>query len=381
MPRVLLAGAFGQRNPGDEALLTAFDRALPGVELVVPATDPAAVATSASVRPVPNSGGTVLRELRRSDGVVFGGGTVFKLLGSDTGRRRHDLLERGLGLAVAAHALGKPVAIVGVGASALPDVRSRRLARALAARADMLVLRDSESIDLLAAAGVPVPIRLGADAAWTLLTPQAQATTTDSGRVVVTVSRHAGGPAAIPLLAAALAALARQRPDVRVIELEPWQVGGPGQDDLDLARLLHRALEVAGCACATVTVPPATIDEAAERYHDARLLVGQRFHSLVAAAAAGCRFAAVAHEAKLAGLAARLGQVALPPESGVTALVEGFTTAMDGPVPDAAVIADETESASAMLALMRTLVTGGQGTRASDVHLRALHLRPEALIR
>jgi polysaccharide pyruvyl transferase WcaK-like protein len=35
MATVLLAGAYGQRNPGDEALLTSFVQSLSGHELVI----------------------------------------------------------------------------------------------------------------------------------------------------------------------------------------------------------------------------------------------------------------------------------------------------------------------------------------------------------
>jgi polysaccharide pyruvyl transferase WcaK-like protein len=40
MAAVLLAGAFGQRNPGDEALLRAFVEGLPDHALVATSVDP-----------------------------------------------------------------------------------------------------------------------------------------------------------------------------------------------------------------------------------------------------------------------------------------------------------------------------------------------------
>ena len=40
MPTAVLAGAFGQRNPGDEALLDAFIDALPGWDVIATAAVP-----------------------------------------------------------------------------------------------------------------------------------------------------------------------------------------------------------------------------------------------------------------------------------------------------------------------------------------------------
>ena len=44
MTTALLVGAFGQGNPGDEALCAAFRHALPSVRLVVASRDPSATA-------------------------------------------------------------------------------------------------------------------------------------------------------------------------------------------------------------------------------------------------------------------------------------------------------------------------------------------------
>ena len=67
----------------------------------------------------------------------------------------------------ATRAMRKPLALVGVGAGALPGRSARTLTRAIVRRADLLVLRDEESAGVLADAGAPTPFRVGADAAWT----------------------------------------------------------------------------------------------------------------------------------------------------------------------------------------------------------------------
>ena len=52
MVSVLLVGAFGQGNPGDEALCAAFVRALAGDEVVVASGDPGATARRHGVRAI-----------------------------------------------------------------------------------------------------------------------------------------------------------------------------------------------------------------------------------------------------------------------------------------------------------------------------------------
>jgi hypothetical protein len=197
--------------------------------------------------------------------------------------------------------------------------------------------------------------------------------------VVVTLSHHAGGAEQVPKLAAGLAKFAAQRDDVSAIELQPWQVGNAGVDDLDLARRLEAALHVAGCADVAVAPPPASVLTAAVGYRDAKLVVGQRFHSILASAAAGCRFAAVPHEAKLGALSGELGQVALPPDATASTTAELLHRAADGPGPDLGAVARHIHAAEAMLGLLRTVLEGGRN--AANVDLRALQLRPAALVR
>ena len=52
MTNVLLVGAFGQGNPGDEALCAAFVRALAGDDVVVASSDPAGTADRHGVRAI-----------------------------------------------------------------------------------------------------------------------------------------------------------------------------------------------------------------------------------------------------------------------------------------------------------------------------------------
>src|SRR5690606_23957250 len=114
------------------------------------------------------------------------------------------------------------------------------------------------------------------------------------------------------------------------VALQPWQVGGPVRpDDLDLARAVRDQLGGA----AEVVLPPADLAEAREVFTSARLVVGLRFHALVAAAAAGTPFLAYAHEPKLAAAARRLEQPAVTPDAAPEAIGAAILAAVRGGIP------------------------------------------------
>jgi polysaccharide pyruvyl transferase CsaB len=366
--RVLALGAFGQGNPGDEALLAALRRALPHHDVIVASADPASTERVHGVPAVHrNDPRGLARRLRETDAVVVAGGTVFKELHRSTGRRPLSLLRRTAAIAAAARAARRPIALVGVGAAPLPGPGARALARAIVRTADLLVLRDDESATVLAATGAPAPFRVGADLAWTLLDgpPQRGRPDERSGEapVVVALSHLAGGRDLAARLAAALAPLGGVAPVV----LLPWQDDG---GDVMLARAI-----AARAGGVHVARPPARLAEARDLLAGARALVGLRFHALVAAAAAGTPFVALVHEPKLEGLARRLGQPAVAAGAPPAALTDAAFAAMAGPPPDAAAVRAERARADEGFRLLRVLLARGRSDEA--IHLDGLDLRPE----
>jgi polysaccharide pyruvyl transferase WcaK-like protein len=371
MSRVILAGAFGQRNPGDDALLDAFRAALPEHELVATSSSPATTVPGCAVV-APTDPTAVMRHVRTADAVVFAGGTVFKALRPASGRPALDLLGRALAMAYGTRALGKPLALVGVGAAPLPGRRARVMARRLVHQADLLVLRDEESADLLAAAGAPAPFRIGADAAWTLLdapAPIVEAARPRGDAVVVALSHDAGNGELVDDLAAALVpVLAAGFPVV----LQPWQIGRIGcRDDLDLARAINARLG----GTATLALPPSDLAEACAAIAGARLVVGLRFHALVAAGAAGVPFVAYAHEPKLAAAARRLGQPSVSPGTDPVAMGAALVAAAQAARPPSAAAARaEVAAAEEGFRLLRLVLDRGRGDGADT--LGQLPLKP-----
>ena len=364
--RVLLAGAFGQGNPGDEALLRAFARALPGAELVATSSAPLSTAAEHGVGAVArHDAAAMARTLRAADAVVFAGGTIFKRLHPACGRPPLALLGRAVALAAATKALRKPLALVGVGVGRLDGAAAPRMARALVRAADLLILRDDESAARLADAGAAAPLRVGADAAWALPAPPAPAALPDrrDGPVVVALSHLAGGRELCERLAAGLAPLLGHAP----IELQPWQA----PDDVELAVALQARLGRG----AVMAPPPRDFAAASAGFTAARLVIGLRFHALAAAATAAAPFLAVVHEPKLAGLARRLGQpsvaAAAPPEDVAAAAL----AVLDAEPAPAAAVRVERERALDGFRLLRVLLARGRSPEA--VAVDGLALRPE----
>jgi polysaccharide pyruvyl transferase CsaB len=364
VPDVLLAGAFGQRNPGDEALLRSFLRALPRGRVVVTSSDPAATATAHACEAIPSSRPhVVLRELRRAGALVIGGGTVFKTLHPSAGRGQHGLLRNATLLAGAARALGKPVVMIGVGTGSLATRRSQRLSRRLVRATDLLVLRDEESAAVLTGIGAPAPFRVGADPAWTLL-DEPPAEPRPRAPVAIVALSHLAGDVN---LAGAVAE--RLRPVVDrglAVQLQPWQRGG----DPDLARAVAGGLD----GEVTVIDPPADVPDARGAFAGARLVIGMRFHALVAAAAAGTRFVAVDHELKLGAIARRFSQPSVALTEPPARMAAAVSDALTGAPPGVPAVREQVALAEEGFRLMRLVLEGGSGPDSDE--LTGLSLEP-----
>jgi polysaccharide pyruvyl transferase WcaK-like protein len=353
MPTALLAGAFGQRSPDDEAVLEAFLAALPEWQIIVTSSEPSLTAATHGCRAVPARDLRALgRALLEADAIVLAGGTVFRMLHGRAGRSMHDLLTWALLLAAGGQVTGKPVAMLGIGADPLPDARARRLARALVRCADLLVLRDEESAHALSAAGAPTPFRVGADPAWTLV-DESPTAAQDGERVLVALGHPAEAGNLADRLAAALGPLVTSGLKV---ELQPWQdshgaTRGGGMASALAARLGGRV---------QVAAPPANPGDAKMCMTGARLVVCLCSFAMMVAAAAGTPFVAIAHEHKHVGLARRLQQPAVPISADPATITDKILGGLGGQAAASpAAVRAEIARAAEGFRLLRLLLTGG----------------------
>jgi polysaccharide pyruvyl transferase WcaK-like protein len=360
MPTVLLAGAPGHQSPDHEAMLAALRGALPDWQIVTTGGGPASGAVEARARR--SLGRTVLN----ADAVVFVGGTLFTTLRPSTARSPHDLLARALLLAGGGRAAGKPVAMVGVAADQLPDARARWLARALVRRADLLVLCDEESAHALATAGAPIPFRVGADPVWTLV-DHAPVTGGNRDGVVVALDHLRGDANLADRLAGALGPLV----DAGVtVQLLPWQGGDRAAGNSGLASAVATRLT----GRVEMGVPPTSLLDAWTRIAGARLAVCLSSHAMIAAAAGGTPFVAIAHERKLIGLARRLQQPAAPLTADPALIAGKLLSGLDAQPASPYAVHAEIARAAEGFRLLRLLLT--HGTLAELDSLDGLSLVP-----
>ncbi len=373
MPIALLAGAFGQGNLGDDALLQAFVNALPEWNLRVTTGDPAA-AEQMGCEPVPSRRpGLVAAAARASDAIVVGGGTVFKTLHPSSGRRPLGLLANTSALVAMSSALHRPVAMVGVGAGRLDGRPARALARFIVKHADLLVLRDEESAAEMFGSGIPGPFRIGADPAWTLVAPPDRVPAAHRGAVRVVPSHLANGTDGWAGMVDRLSdTLGRLLAMGLAVELQAWQRGDGLTDGNDVA-IIDTLVDRLGPSV-TVVPTPRSMEAAVESMLGAGTVLSFRFHALIAAAAAGVPTVAVTHEAKLGALARRLEQQAAPVDFEPARLASQVANAIEAPGPAPAAIKEQIARAEEGFQLLRVLLGGGRSEESDS--LAALPLAP-----
>ncbi|HGY08717.1 MAG TPA: polysaccharide pyruvyl transferase CsaB [Oceanithermus profundus] len=162
---VALSGYYGFGNAGDEAILLALVREARrrGVEPVVLSANPAATEQMHEVAAVPRTRpGAVVRLLRRSEGLLSGGGGLLQ------NRTSNRSLAYYLGLLYLAQAMRRTTWVFGQSLGPLSPGALRWTAPALR-RSREVVVRDAASQELARSLGVEA--RLGADAALLLEPP------------------------------------------------------------------------------------------------------------------------------------------------------------------------------------------------------------------
>lgn len=349
-PAVLLVGDFGSGDPGHEAVLTSFLRALPGFSVVATSSDPrATTALHGCVAVDRTDRAAVARVAAGTDALVVAGGTLFVAgLADPAGMRR---LGRTLLLAMIAGGRGNPVALVGVGAGALPGRAAPGLAHQLVRRADLLVLRDEASAHALAASGAPTPFRIGADPAWTQLEdlPGEGVAAEDAVTAAVTATRP--GLAVTDLLVEGLARALAAGLRVRLL---PWRAGLRGFGDLELAERIAERLH----GPVEVSAAPGDLRGARAALEGSRVAVVVPYHAVLAAASAG-----VPHV------------VVTPADSG-RALGAAILAEADRPPTEGAAVRERIAAAEEGFRLLRLLLNEGRSDE-SDV-ASSLDLAPVA---
>lgn len=198
-PRLLLIGAYGMTNLGDDAILAAMlaelRAALPGASFAVVAQDLGALPVAADITPVPFEDRAIREALPAADLLIIGGGGLlfdFRIRASDDEFRsdRATNFYPHYRAAFLARDLGIPIVLYAVGVGPLVGAAARELTRQVCDLAAAVTVRDSLSRLELAQLGVPAAkIAVTADPTMRLPVPEARRAADTTGPLVGFVVR------------------------------------------------------------------------------------------------------------------------------------------------------------------------------------------------
>lgn len=311
---VLICGAYGKGNAGDDAILCAMVEALraqdPDLPLYATSRTPARTARETGVGSVYTFHPWKLRRrMKRCALYLSGGGSLIQDATSSRSLWYY------LNSLRTAKRLGCRVMMFGCGVGPVRKPANRRRAADTISRfVDRITLRDAASARELEALGVrEVPVRITADMAF--LVPPAP-----EGRVAAFCRANSRRPFSLEerLLilaprpwsgsrahAAAFAAAAVHAQKER--GLLPVLLAMEPAKDLQICEEIAALAEAGGVICPLVEAPEdASLVVGLIRQADA--VLGMRLHSLIFAAAQGTPFAGVAYDPKVTGFVDYIGQ-------------------------------------------------------------------------
>jgi polysaccharide pyruvyl transferase CsaB len=302
---ILVVGAYGYRNVGDEAILAGLLQTLAGRRVTVVSRSPAETTALHGVHAIGPA--SAIGALRRHRSVLIGGGGLF---GRDMGRIGRLLPVYGL----LAAALGRTVLVDGVGID--PDLAGmhRLLVQRLLRAAAQITVRDQASAEIVRSWGLEASIADDLSARMPAAPARIgrgilRAAGVDDKRPVIGMCLTAVNGVLNPRVSAAVLALMRRHPELEFcfIPMSQHPFLEP-HNDLVLARRLQASW------------PELRIVEGS--HHPSALLslfgsldavVGMRYHSLLFAERAGVPLVPLSYAAKSDGWLAERGLRSVSP--------------------------------------------------------------------
>ena len=314
LQQILMLGAYGQNNLGDDALLEVCLAHLRASHLVVNSAQPEQTRRRYGVDVVATYNAWPQfrrpRALYSSDAVVFGGGSLLKEIEGGTFARLLYFLRIFLVL-IFARLFGRPTAMLGVGIGPLSHPLYRWLSCRAANLTNLICVRDRESHDLLVQIGVRRPIHTTADLVFCLgdgdVADSAGAPDPATGPTAVVIPRYSLSAIQVTALAAACDHLVEAY-GVRV-QIVPFQTGYAAKyDDLVVARAVLAQMRHASAAEVLV---PETPQAALAVISHADVVLSARLHGLIFAAIRGVAMVGLDYEVKVRSFLAEVGQGAM----------------------------------------------------------------------
>jgi polysaccharide pyruvyl transferase CsaB len=285
--QAVLCGYYGKGNGGDEALLVSMLEMLPPtVKPLVLSANPLATTKSYGVKSADRmNSGAVVRALKESDVLILGGGSLIQ----DATSIRNSIYYGGLmGLA---RQFGLATIAIAQGIGPLNKPLTRWIAKRAFSNCTAVSVRDPASAALLETWGISRSI--APDPVWSLAaTPVPEIATLPSPKIAVTLRSHPKlTNQRLDTLTKALVDL-QAATDSHVL-LVPFQP----TTDLDIARQIQSEL-TDNSQVVTLTDPK----QLKGLFQGVDLAIGMRYHSLIMAAAEGCKCWAIGYDPKVSKL-------------------------------------------------------------------------------
>ncbi|WP_373542273.1 polysaccharide pyruvyl transferase CsaB [Chamaesiphon sp.] len=285
--QAVLCGYYGKGNGGDEALLVSMLEMLPPqVKPLVLSADPRGTSKSYGVRSADRmNSGAVIRALRESQVLILGGGSVLQ----DATSLRNSIYYGGLlGLA---QQFGLQTIALAQGIGPLNQPLTRWIAKRAFGNCTAVSVRDSASAALLEGWGIPCA--MAPDPVWRMAaTPVPAIASIPSPKIAVTLRSHPNlTNQRLDLLTKALVDLqAATGSHVLLVPFQPTT-------DLNLAEQIQA--ELTDNSQVVVLTDPQQLKGL---FQGVDLAIGMRYHSLIMAAAEGCKCWAIGYDPKVSKL-------------------------------------------------------------------------------
>ncbi|AFY93469.1 polysaccharide pyruvyl transferase CsaB [Chamaesiphon minutus] len=285
--QAVLCGYYGKGNGGDEALLVSMLEMLPPhVKPLVLSAEPRATSKNYGVKSYDRmNSGSVVRALKESQVLILGGGSLIQ----DATSMRNSIYYGGLiGLA---RQFGLQTLAIAQGIGPVDKPLTRWIAKRAFGNCTALSVRDPASAALLESWGLSCII--APDPVWSLAaTPVPEIASIPSPKIAVTLRSHP------KLTAERLATVTTALVDLQAatgshILLVPFQP----TTDMDIAQQI-RAKLTDNSQVVTLSDPK----QLKGLFQGVDLAIGMRLHSLIMAAAEGCKCWAISYDPKVSKL-------------------------------------------------------------------------------
>jgi polysaccharide pyruvyl transferase CsaB len=285
--QAVLCGYYGKGNGGDEALLVSMLEMLPPtVKPLVLSADPRATSKNYGVKSADRmKSGSVVRALKASQMLILGGGSLIQ----DATSIRNSIYYGGLmGLA---RQFGLQTIAIAQGIGPINQPLTRWIAKRAFGNCAAISVRDPASAALLQEWGIAA--MMAPDPVWSLAaTPVPEIASIPSPKIAVTLRSHP------QLTNDRLEILTKALVNLQVatgahVLLVPFQP----TTDLDIAQQIQAEL-TDNSQVITLTNPK----QLKGLFQGVDLAIGMRYHSLIMAAAEGCKCWAISYDPKVSKL-------------------------------------------------------------------------------